>query len=95
MNQTATAKENKKTTSSRSTAINGKVVKVTKDMNLAEVVFRYPQAAEILLDYGLHCVGCGASSFDTIEMGAQVHGMAPDEILEMITRINEAITFKE
>lgn len=69
--------------------------KITKDMNLAEIVFRYPIAGEILLDYGLHCVGCIASSFDTIEMGAQVHGMSKEEVEEMVDRINEAIEHGE
>lgn len=69
--------------------------KVNKDSNLAEVVFAYPEAAEILLDYGLHCVGCAASSFDTIETGAKIHGMAEEEIAEMLERINEAVEFGE
>ena len=69
--------------------------KIRKDSNLAEVVFKYPLAAEILLDYGLHCVGCFANSFDTIEMGAKVHGMSDEEINEIVDRINEAIEFKE
>lgn len=69
--------------------------KVTPDMNLAEVIALYPQSAEILLDYGLHCVGCFANTFDTIEMGARVHGMGEDEVNEMINRINEVINFGE
>ncbi|HLC93414.1 MAG TPA: DUF1858 domain-containing protein [Patescibacteria group bacterium] len=68
---------------------------ITKDMNLADVVFKYPEAAEVLLDYGLHCVGCIASSFDTIEAGAKVHGMSDDEVHEMIERINEVVAYKE
>jgi len=28
-------------------------IKITKDMNLGEVVFKYPEAAEVLIDYGL------------------------------------------
>lgn len=69
--------------------------KITKDANINEVVWKYPVAAEVLLDYGLHCVGCFASEFDTIEMGAKLHGMEDSEIDEMVTRINEAIEFDE
>ncbi len=69
--------------------------KITKEMNLGEIVFRYPVAAEILLDYGLHCVSCIASGFDTIEMGATVHGMTEEEVQEMVDRINEAIEHEE
>lgn len=70
-------------------------LKVTKDMNLAEVVWKFPKAAEVLMDYGLHCVGCAANSLDTIEMGAKLHGMSDEEIIEMVNRINEIIEFGE
>ena len=65
--------------------------KVLKTDNLGEVVFKYPQLAETLLDFGLHCVSCFASSFDTIEMGAKVHGMTNAEIDEMVERLNEVL----
>lgn len=74
---------------------NKQQIKITKDMNLGEVVFKYPEVAEILTDYGLHCVGCFASSFDTIEMGAKIHQMTPEEIDEMIERVNEVVNYKE
>ncbi|MEK7595660.1 MAG: DUF1858 domain-containing protein [Patescibacteria group bacterium] len=65
--------------------------KISKTDNLGEVVFKYPQLAEVLLDFGLHCVGCFANSFDTIEMGAKVHGMTDEEIDEMLARLNEVM----
>lgn len=69
--------------------------KITKDMNLGEIVETYPVLAETLLDYGLHCVGCFASAYDTIEMGSKVHGMTDEEIDEMIVRLNEVINTGE
>ena len=72
-----------------------KKIVITKDMNLGEIVYKYPEAAEVLLDYGLHCVGCFASSFDTIEEGAKIHQFSDDEVNEMLERINEAVNFKE
>ncbi|NMB69842.1 DUF1858 domain-containing protein [candidate division WWE3 bacterium] len=71
------------------------LVNITKDMNLGEVVYKYPESAEVLTDYGLHCVGCFANAFDTIEAGAKIHGMSDDEIEEMIDRVNEVINFGE
>ena len=68
-----------------------KQITITKDMNLGEVVFKYPEAAEVLTDYGLSCVGCFASSFDTIEQGAKIHQLDDEELNEMIERINEVI----
>ena len=69
--------------------------KITKDHNVGELVFAYPKTAEVLLDYGLHCVGCGAMHFDTIEAGAKLHGLTDDEVEELVVRINEVIEFKE
>lgn len=68
---------------------------ITKEMNLGEVVFKYPEAAEVLTDYGLSCVGCFASSFDTIEQGAKIHQLSDEEMQEMIDRINEVINYGE
>ena len=70
-------------------------VKITKDMSLADLVFKYPGVAEVLLDYGLHCVSCIASGFDTLEIGAKVHGMTDREIDEMMNRVNEFIEYGE
>jgi hybrid cluster-associated redox disulfide protein len=66
-------------------------VKVNKDTNLGDLVKSYPQTAPLLLEYGLHCVGCFANDYDTIEMGARVHGMTDEEVGEMIDRVNETI----
>lgn len=74
---------------------NKEIVTITKEMNLGEVVFKYPEAAEVLTDYGLSCVGCFASSFDTIEQGAKIHQLSEEEMQEMIDRINEVINYGE
>jgi len=68
---------------------------ITKDMNLADVIFKWPETAEIFLDYGLHCVGCVAAGFDTIEVGAKVHNLSEEEIEEMVTRVNEVASHSE
>jgi hybrid cluster-associated redox disulfide protein len=67
--------------------------KITINSNLAEVVYKYPKTAEVLTGYGLHCVGCFASAYDTIKAGAKVHGLSDGEIKEMVERINEVIKF--
>lgn len=69
--------------------------KVTKDTNIAEMVSKHPKAAEVMLDYGLYCVGCALSPFDTIESGAKIHGMDKGEVEEMIKRINEVVEYGE
>lgn len=55
---------------------------------LRVVMEECPRAAELLAEYGLHCVNCFANEYDTLEMGAQMHEMEESEMLEMIDEIN-------
>jgi hybrid cluster-associated redox disulfide protein len=64
---------------------------VERTTNLGEVANKYPDAAKIMLEYGLHCVGCFANQFDTVEQGALIHGLSAEELDEMIFRVNESI----
>lgn len=68
-----------------------KKIEVNGSSNIAEVVFTYPEAAEVMQAFGLHCTTCFASQFDTISDGAKLHGMHDDEIQEMIDEINQVI----
>ena len=61
-----------------------KNVKITKDMNFAEILEKNPDAAEVLFKSGMHCIGCGMAMFETLEQGAMVHGLDPDKIVAEI-----------
>jgi hybrid cluster-associated redox disulfide protein len=65
---------------------------VTRGMLMGDVVNKYPAAAQVMLEYGLHCVGCFANQFDTVEVGCKVHGMLDEEIDELLLRVNEAVS---
>ncbi len=62
---------------------------VTKEMTLGEVITKFPQTAEIMLKYGLHCVGCHVATSETIEQGAMAHGMDEAKLEEMLKEMNE------
>jgi hybrid cluster-associated redox disulfide protein len=67
-----------------------KPFKITRTTNIGELAAEYPHIAQVLAsDYELHCVGCFASAFDTIETGAQIHGMTDEEIDDMIVRLTK------
>jgi len=68
---------------------------ITKDMNLADILFKWPATAEVFLEYGLHCVGCMAAGFDTIEIGAKAHNLTDEEVEEMVARVNEVALHSE
>ena len=61
-------------------------------MNLGELVTNYPDLGKVLAeDYGLHCVGCFASSFDTLEQGMKVHGYDDKDIDKVVKKLNKMI----
>lgn len=62
---------------------------VISKFDIVTVIFEEsPRAAELLAEYGLHCVGCYFSENDTLQIGGQMHGMSDEEIDEMIGEIN-------
>ena len=62
--------------------------KVTKEMNILDIVNNYPQSVEVFMRYGLGCIGCAAARFENLEAGARVHGFNADE---MVAEINALI----
>jgi hybrid cluster-associated redox disulfide protein len=65
--------------------------KIIKNMNISEVIEKYPDAIQVFLMYGLSCIGCGFSEFETIEEGAKGHGMDDELIDIMIEDANKVI----
>lgn len=61
---------------------------ISKDMNILEIVEKYPQSLEVFAKYGLGCIGCAAARFENLEAGAKVHGFDPEE---MVAEINALI----
>ncbi len=61
---------------------------VTKDSNIAKIITAYPETARVFLEYGLHCVGCIASSFDTIEQGAKAHHLTEKDLDNLVEDLN-------
>jgi len=61
--------------------------KVTKEMNILEIVQKYPQSVEVFQNYGLGCIGCAAARFENLEAGARVHGFDPDKMVEDINAL--------
>jgi len=64
---------------------------VTKDMIISDVLKKYPDVAVVMLEHGLHCVGCHANVFDTIEAGCAVHGLDGEQVDKLVDEINAYI----
>lgn len=63
--------------------------KVTKEMNIMDIVQAYPQSVEVFQKYGLGCIGCAAARFENLEAGAKVHGFDPEAMVADINALIE------
>lgn len=67
---------------------------INKTMTIGDVAEKYPQAVEIMGKYGLHCIGCHVSPFESIEQGCLAHGLNSKDIDKMVDEMN-AIAVKK
>ena len=51
---------------------------VTKEMTIGEVLNINMDIAPILMEIGMHCLGCPASQGESLEEAAMVHGIDAD-----------------
>ncbi len=63
---------------------------ISKDMALGDIITKYPKAAEVFMKYGLHCIGCHVSEYETVEQGAAMHGVSGAKFAKMMKELNEA-----
>lgn len=60
------------------------MAKVTKDTMIGELLQIDENVAPLLLNIGMHCLGCPSSQMETIEQAAAVHGIDPDGLVNDI-----------
>ncbi len=57
---------------------------VTKSTMIGELLQINENIAPILLNIGMHCLGCPSSQMESIEEAAMVHGIQPDDLVAQI-----------
>ena len=65
--------------------------KITKDMTLGELVTKHPEAAQVMLKHGMHCIGCHMAAMETIAEGAAGHGITGKDLDKLIDEMNKAL----
>lgn len=63
-----------------------KKFKVTKETTMGEMLDHDMGIANILMQSGMHCVGCPSSRGESLEMACSVHGIDCDEVLAAINK---------
>jgi hybrid cluster-associated redox disulfide protein len=64
---------------------------IKKEMLIGDVVSKYPDTAVVMMNNGLHCIGCHVSLSESIEEGASAHGLSAKDIDEMVKQMNKAL----
>ncbi len=60
---------------------------ITKKTKISELIEKKPEAAEILMEAGMGCVGCPMAQQETIEQGCKAHGMSEENIDKLIEEL--------
>ena len=67
----------------------GGIMMITRETLIGEILEINPELAKILLDAGMHCIGCPASAGETLEEACAVHGIDVDAVLERLNAENK------
>lgn len=64
------------------------MAKITADTLIADVLQINPNAAEILLQAGMHCFGCALAHGETVAQAVSAHG---EDLEALLKKLNEGI----
>lgn len=53
---------------------------VNMDMTIGEILRANPDVAPVLLEAGMHCLGCPSAQGESLAEAAMVHGINVDEL---------------
>ena len=60
---------------------------ITKDMRISEILSKDPGVAALLMQAGMHCVGCPSAQSETLAEAGFVHGNDVDELVDAINAL--------
>ncbi len=60
------------------------MAEITKETTIGEILRTSPDVAPLLMEAGMHCLGCPASQMESLEEAAMVHGIDIDDLMKAI-----------
>ena len=63
------------------------MAQISKDTTIGELLNVFPESAPILMEIGMHCLGCPASQGESLEEAAMVHGIDADLLIAKINAL--------
>ncbi len=64
-------------------------MRVDKNSIIGDVIDKDPNTAEFFMEIGMHCITCPVSRMESIEEACGVHGVDPDELIEVLNNYFE------
>ena len=64
-------------------------MKFNKDTKIGEILEKAPEKAELLIEAGMHCIGCPASQGETLEEACMIHGIYVNDIVDELNEEDE------
>lgn len=58
--------------------------KIDKNMRIGEILQIDPGMAPILLESGMHCLGCPSSQIESLADACIIHSIDPDELIKKL-----------
>ncbi len=66
------------------------MAEISKNTTIGELLMVFPEAAPILMEIGMHCLGCPSAQGETLEEAAMVHGLDAELLVEKINAAKKA-----
>ena len=60
---------------------------ITKEMTIGEILRMKPEVAPVLMEAGMHCLGCPSAQAESLEEAAMVHGMDINDLMAKIAAL--------
>jgi len=67
---------------------------ITKDMLITQILEIDMELASLLMQKGMHCIGCMAASGESLEQAMYVHGFTPEDVDKTVEELNAYISAK-
>lgn len=59
---------------------------INKEMTIGQVIRTKPEAAQILMRFGMGCIACPSAQAETLGEASMVHGINVEELLATLNK---------
>lgn len=60
------------------------MTQITKDMIISDIIQVDTNLVPILMNAGMHCIGCPSAQGESLEEAAMVHGIDADQLVDIL-----------